>query len=88
MRIGRLEIKREPAVDGFFLPMRAHWTFSIEGTTERRVPETGAALFDDISEEIPFWAARSGDNRIQRVTLMLNMGYISPHEARAMLGGP
>jgi hypothetical protein len=43
-------------------------------------------LHNDMLDEMPFWVARSGDNRMQRVTKMLQMGFISQAEAKAMLG--
>jgi hypothetical protein len=43
-------------------------------------------LFSDMIDEMPFWAARAGVNRIERVTKMLQMGFVSQPEAQAMLG--
>lgn len=49
--------------------------------------DSDPALYSDYIDEMPFWVVRAGENRMQRVTKMLQMGFISPHEARAMLGG-
>ncbi len=43
--------------------------------------------FSDYVDEAPFWAVRAGDNRLMRVTKMLELGFISSAEARAFLGG-
>jgi len=80
MQLGRMIIT---FFDGGFLYPQIEW----EDRATRRVPETGALLYDDISEEPPFWAVKSGNNRIARVTKMLELGFISINEARALLGG-
>lgn len=43
-------------------------------------------LYSDYVGEQPFAAVRAGANRIMRVAQMLQLGFISPNEARALLG--
>jgi hypothetical protein len=74
MRIGRIILKWYSAPP---------WNEKLRVWVEDR----NTPLFSDYVDEMPFWAARAGENRIARVTKMFQMGFISPAEARAMLGG-